>query len=110
MAQRANLIRVTVTTVGTGSTLAIGAAISGFRALSVIPDGAVINYALQDTGGNETGWGVVGGSGTTLTRNLIDSSTGSLLSLSGAAQLIETSLSRDFHAVDLAAHAALGGL
>lgn len=109
MGVRANLIRVTVTTVGTGS-LTIGGAVSNFRPLSSIPDGSVINYGIQDTGGNETGWGVVGGSGTTLTRNLIDSSTGSLISLSGAAQLIETSLSRDFHGADLAVHAGLGGL
>lgn len=109
MAVRANLIRCTVSTIGTGA-LTITGAVSGFRPLSTFPDGTVINYALQDTGGNETGWGVVGGSGTTLTRNLIDSSTGSLISLSGAAQLIETTLSRDLHGVDLALHAGLGGL
>src|SRR5579885_1734030 len=110
MFNRASLVRVSVTTVGTGSPLNIGAAIAGYRPLSVFPNGSVIAYALQDTPGNETGWGVVGGGGTTLTRNFLDSSTGSLLSLSGAAQLICTPLPWDVLARNLVEHAMLGGI
>jgi hypothetical protein len=107
---KANLIRVLVTTTGTGGPLAIGAAVSNFRALSNVPDGSVIDYALSDTVGNETGWGVVSGGGTAVTRNFIDSSTGSALNLSGAAQLIVTALARDFSEEAEFAHAFLGGI
>lgn len=109
-ARASNLVRILITTVGTGGTLTTSGAASGFRALSVIPDGSVVNYALEDTPGNETGTGVVGGSGTTITRNFIDSNTGSVLSLTGGAQLIVTALARDLGEVHLMNHSLLGGI
>lgn len=109
-AVKANLVRVNVTTIGTGLTLAIGTTVANFRPLSVLPDGATVNYALSDTAGNETGYGVIGGGGTTLTRNFIDSSTGSVLALSGGAQLVVTDLARDFTEQSLFAHSYLGGV
>ncbi len=107
---RASLVRCLVSTVGTGSPLTIGSAVAGYRALSVIPDGSWVAYALQDTNGNETGWGQISGSGTSLTRNLEASSTGSLISLSGAAVMIVTPLPRDFMENNLIAHALQGGI
>jgi hypothetical protein len=109
-ARAANLIRVSVSTVGTGGPLAIGAAVTGFRALSVLPDGSFVNYAIEDTPGNETGFGTVSGGGTSLTRNFIDSSTGSALSLTGGAQLIVTLLARDLGEVHLGNHSDFGGI
>ncbi len=109
-ARAANLVFITCTTVGTGGPLAIGAAVPGYRPLSVLPDGSYVHYEIADTPGNETGWGIVGGGGTTLTRNLIDSNTGSLLSLTGGAQLVITLLARDLGEVHAMNNALLGGI
>lgn len=109
-ARGASLIRVTCSTVGTGGPLSVGAAVSDYRDFSHFPDGSVVNYAIEDTPGNETGWGLVGGGGTTLTRNFIDSSTGSLLSLTGGAQVIDTLLPRDLSEVHAMNNAILGGI
>ncbi len=84
----ADLIRQTTSTAGTG-TITLGAAVSGFRTIAGagIADGSFVSYSLFDNGNSnrETGTGIVGSNGTTLTRLFRASSTGSLLNLSGSA-------------------------
>jgi hypothetical protein len=82
----ADLVQQSTATTGTG-TLTLGAAVTGFRTVAGagIADGVVVSYAIQDGTNRETGTGTIGGSGTTLTRTLLASSTGSLLNLSGSA-------------------------
>lgn len=82
----ADLVAQNTATTGTG-TVTLGAAVTGFRtvAASGLTDGVIVSYAIQDGTNRETGTGVVGASGTTLTRVLRASSTGSLLNLTGLA-------------------------
>jgi hypothetical protein len=65
----------------------LGAAVTGFRTVAGagIADGSVVSYAIQEGTNRETGTGVIGASGTTMTRVLRASSTGSLLNLTGSA-------------------------
>jgi hypothetical protein len=81
-----DLVQQYTSTTGTG-TLTLGSAVTGFRTIAGagIADGTVVSYAIQEGTNRETGAGVVGGSGTTLTRVLRTSSTGSLLNLTGNA-------------------------
>ena len=110
-ARGGNLIRMAVTTSGAiGSTLAMSGPVTGFRDLNSLPDGSFVHYAVEDTGGNMTGYGVVQSSGRAVTFNFIDSNTGSALSLSGGAQLIVTALARDLHPMHQYDRANFGGL
>lgn len=86
MTMLADLVAQNTATTGTG-TVTLGSAVTGFRTLAAsgIPDGAIVSYAIQDGTNRETGTGTVGGSGTTITRGLRASTTGSLLSLTGSA-------------------------
>jgi hypothetical protein len=86
MSLLADLVQQSTSTTGTG-TVTLGAAVTGFRTVAGagIADGAVVPYAILDGTNRETGTGVVGGSGTTLTRVLRASTTGSLLNLTGSA-------------------------
>lgn len=74
-------------TTGTG-TITAGAATSGFQTMlsALVADGTEVEYAIEDGTAWETGTGVVGGTSTTLTRELSRSSTGSPLNLSGTAK------------------------
>lgn len=84
----ADLAWMTTATTGTG-TITLGSAVSTAPAqafASGVNTGDWIQYTINDTGNAfEVGFGKYSSSGTTLTRNLISSSTGSLLSLSGSA-------------------------
>ena len=64
--------------------MTLGSAESGFRGTSALTDGATYSYSIKDGTEAETGQGVYTASGTTLTRVLDSSTTGSLLSLSGS--------------------------
>lgn len=64
--------------------MTLGSALSGYSALASGADGKTVYYSIKDGTAWETGYGTYTHSGTTLTRNLIASSTGSLLSLSGS--------------------------
>jgi hypothetical protein len=100
MASLYDIVRVYTATAGTGSPIALGAAIPTFRtpAQAGIPDGARLSYAIEDIfgGGRETGWGVYTAGAQTLTRNTTSSSNANNpISLSGQAQIYVTALAAD---------------
>lgn len=93
----ADLVLMTTATTGTG-TITLGSAVTGYRSFSTagIANGTVVSYAIEDGTNRETGRGTYTTSGTTLTRTLKASSTGSLLNLSGNAQVMITAIADDF--------------
>ena len=86
MTQFLNRVKQVSATTSTG-TVTLGAASTGYVTAATAGgvDGQVVSYLIEDTGNAwEVGYGVLGSSATTMTRNLEKSSTGSLLNLSGS--------------------------
>lgn len=114
-----NRAGVTTATTGTG-TITLGAAIGSgiginaakwlaFGAAGVV-DQQTVRYLILDTVDAEWGTGVFTASGTTLTRNMQGSTTGSLLNLSGSAQVFIAAIDDDVQHAMACAHSIYGGL
>lgn len=97
----ADRVKMTTATTGTG-TITLGSASSGYRTFASggVPNSASVAYLIEDGSAWEVGQGVYTSTGTTLSRVLIASSTGSLLSLTGLATVAVIARSGDLNGND----------
>lgn len=96
-----NRVKFTTTTTGTG-TLTVGSAVSKFRtpAQASIPNATIVRYVIEEGSNWETGYGTYTVSGTTLSRNVLQSSNSdALITLAGAAVVRITILAEDIPVV-----------
>jgi hypothetical protein len=95
-----NRAKVATASVGTG-TITLGSAESGYQSFADagLVDANVVRYTIEDGTDWEIGSGTYTAAGTTLTRTLDESSTGSLLNLTGAAVVFVTAAAEDIPAV-----------
>jgi hypothetical protein len=98
MAKLYNLIRVSTATTGS-ETVVLGNAITGFLNFITggVQDGEIVSYGIKDGNNHEVGRGTYSASGSNLTRSLLKSTTGSLLDLSGTADIYITVLAEDIN-------------
>lgn len=91
-------VRMTTATTGTGA-VALGAAVANaakgyYRTFAAagVANGDTFNYVIEDGSAWEIGLGTYTASGTVMARSLLASSTGSLLNLTGSAEVFITAL------------------
>jgi hypothetical protein len=92
----ANRVKVATSTTGTGA-LTLGTPIESYQSFADggILDGNSVRYTIIEANDWEVGTGVYTHSGTTMSRSLEESSTGSLLNLTGDAEVFITTAAVD---------------
>ena len=96
MAKLFNRVRMTTATTGTGD-VTLQAAVAGYTSFDTagVQDGDYVSYVIEDGSSYEIGTGVYTASGTTMTRNVTQSSnSNNPLVLSGSAEVF-LSLAKD---------------
>lgn len=104
MAKLYDLARVASSTTGTGSTIALGAAVSGFLTLALagVSNGDVISYGIKDGANSEVGTATYSSTGPQLTGRTPTKSTNSdaAISLSGTQEVFITARAEDLVTYD----------
>lgn len=106
-----NRIKVSTATTGTGTVTLSTTAENGFQnfANGGIANTNVVRYTIEDGNDFEIGNGTYSSTGPTLTRTLLESSTGSLLNLSGDAIVFITAAAEDLQLKDSSGNISVSG-
>jgi len=97
-----NRAKMSTSTTGTG-TISLGSALSGYQSFAQagITNGQTVRYAIEDGTNFEIGSGVYTSSGTTLTRNVTESSNSdNAINLSGSGEVFITASAADIFVND----------